>query len=315
MFIERTAMRTRRNSKQNSTSNCRLYCRHEWENTPTTLFHSKTKQINERYNNILTLPLLYYLRRMFTGKLRCVLFEIPNKTQLVTVGPLILSSRNIERMSDIIIYLHYIFSITCGECLLRDLRCVLFEIPNKTQLVTVGPLILSSRNERYNNILTLPLLYYLRRMFTGKLRCVLFEIPNKTQLVTVGPLILSSRNERYNNILTLPLLYYLRRMFTARPAMQCLLRDLRCVLVEIQSKTKLVTVGPLILSSRRYNNIFTLPLLYYLRRTFTARPAMRTLRNSKQNSTSNCLSRSKIRLCCRHEWESIPTWQFKLKIT
>ncbi|KAL2729946.1 hypothetical protein V1477_015757 [Vespula maculifrons] len=94
---------------------------------------------------------LHYLFSITCGEcllidLRCVLIEIQSKTELVTVGPLILSSRNIERMSDIIIYLHYLFSITCGECLLRDLRCVLIEIQSKTELVTVGPLILSSRN-------------------------------------------------------------------------------------------------------------------------------------------------------------------------
>ncbi|KAF7417557.1 hypothetical protein HZH68_000210 [Vespula germanica] len=67
-----------------------------------------------------------------------------SKTGPVTV-------KNIERTSDIIIYLHYLFSITCGEHVLRELRCVLVEIQSKTEpvAVKVGPPILSSRVGEY----------------------------------------------------------------------------------------------------------------------------------------------------------------------
>ncbi|KAL2748599.1 hypothetical protein V1477_003242 [Vespula maculifrons] len=77
---------------------------------------------------------------MRTTKLRCVLVEIQGKTESVTVGPFILSPRNIERMSDIIIY---------EECVLPELRCVLVEIQGKTESVTVGPFILPPRVGEY----------------------------------------------------------------------------------------------------------------------------------------------------------------------
>ncbi|KAL2751366.1 hypothetical protein V1477_000524 [Vespula maculifrons] len=63
-------------------------------------------------------------------------------------------------MSDIII---------SAECVLRELRCVLFEIQGKTESVTVGPS---------------------AECVLRELRCVLFEIQGKTESVTVGPFIL-----------------------------------------------------------------------------------------------------------------------------
>ncbi|KAL2736368.1 hypothetical protein V1477_012877 [Vespula maculifrons] len=105
-------------------------------------------------------------------------------------------------MSDIIIYLHYLFFITCGECLLRDLRCVLVEIQSKTEPVTVDKLILSSRVniERMSDIIIY--LHYLFSITCGEcllrdLRYVLVEIQSKTEPVTVGKLILSSRVAEY----------------------------------------------------------------------------------------------------------------------
>ncbi|KAL2744824.1 hypothetical protein V1477_007366 [Vespula maculifrons] len=228
---------------------------------------------------------LHYLFSITCGEcllrdLRCVLVKIQSKTEPVTVGPLILSSGNIERMSDIIIYLHYLFSITCGECLLRDLRFVLVEIQSKTEPVTVGPLILSSRNiERMSDIIIY--LHYLFSITCGEcllrdLRCVLVEIRSKTEPVTVGKLILSSRNiERMSDIII-----YLHYLFSITCG-ECLLKDLRCVLVEIQSKTEPVTVSSLILSSRNIertsdNNILTLTLCYYLWRMRTTRTTIKT---------------------------------------
>ncbi|KAL2748598.1 hypothetical protein V1477_003241 [Vespula maculifrons] len=82
-------------------------------------------------------------------ELRCVLFEIQGKTESVTVGPFILPPRNIERMSDIIMYLYQLFSISSEECVLRELRCVFFEIQGKTESVTVGPFILPPRVGEY----------------------------------------------------------------------------------------------------------------------------------------------------------------------
>ncbi|KAL2751364.1 hypothetical protein V1477_000522 [Vespula maculifrons] len=94
--------------------------------------------------------IIMYLYQLFSisseecvlRELRCVLFEIQGKTESVTVGPFILPPRNIERMSDIIMYLYQLFSISSAECVLRELRCVLFEIQGKTESVTVGPFIL-----------------------------------------------------------------------------------------------------------------------------------------------------------------------------
>ncbi|KAL2729944.1 hypothetical protein V1477_015755 [Vespula maculifrons] len=97
------------------------------------------------------------------------------------------------------------------------------------------------------------------------------------------------------------------------------LGTLRCVLDEIQSKTELVTVkvGPssdfLVVTvgqrsdfvvvardqNKSYNNVLTLTLPYYMRRTRPLSTAMCTRRNTKRNSTSNCPNRSKVRLCCR----------------
>ncbi|KAL2744823.1 hypothetical protein V1477_007365 [Vespula maculifrons] len=205
---------------------------------------------------------LHYLFSITCGEcllreLRCALVEIQSKTEPVTVGKLILSSRNMERMSDIIIYLHYLFSITCGECLLRELRCVLVEIQSKTEPVTVGKLILSSRNiERMSDIIIY--LHYLFSITCGEcllreLRCVLVEIQSKTDQMS-------------------DIIIYLHYLFSITCG-ECLLRELRCVLVEIQSKT----------DQTSDNNILTLTLLYYLRRMFTERTAMRTRRNSKQD--------------------------------
>ncbi|KAL2734912.1 hypothetical protein V1477_013630 [Vespula maculifrons] len=42
-----------------------------------------------------------------------------------------------QGMSDIIMFLHQLFFITCGECVLRDLRCALVEIQSKNGPVTV----------------------------------------------------------------------------------------------------------------------------------------------------------------------------------
>ncbi|KAL2724763.1 hypothetical protein V1477_018624 [Vespula maculifrons] len=84
-------------------------------------------------------------------------------------------------MSDIII---------SEECVLRELRCVLFEIQGKTESVTVG-----SSEE----------------CVLRELRCVLFEIQGKTESVTVGPFILPPR---------------FRGMRTTRTAM-CTLRNSR----------------------------------------------------------------------------------------
>ncbi|KAL2750134.1 hypothetical protein V1477_001630 [Vespula maculifrons] len=51
---------------------------------------------------------------------------------------------------------------------------------------------------------------------------------------------------------------------------ECVLRELRCVLFEIQGKTESVTVGPVILPPR-------------FRGMRTTRTAMCTLRNSRQD--------------------------------
>ncbi|KAL2751368.1 hypothetical protein V1477_000526 [Vespula maculifrons] len=69
-------------------------------------------------------------------------------------------------MSDIII---------SAECVLRELRCVLFEIQGKTESVTVGPFILP------------PGVGDSAECVLRELRCVLFEIQGKTESVTVGP--------------------------------------------------------------------------------------------------------------------------------
>ncbi|KAL2750130.1 LOW QUALITY PROTEIN: hypothetical protein V1477_001626 [Vespula maculifrons] len=179
-------------------------------------------------------------------ELRCVLFEIQGKTESVTVGPVILPPRNtpttpfhsktkqivqnIERMSDITI---------SEECVLRELRCVLFEIQGKTESVTVGPVILPPRNIEIMSDITISEECVLR-----ELRCVLFEIQGKTESVTVGPVILPPRNTPTTpfHSKTKQIVQNIERMSDIIIYEECVLPELRCVLVEIRSKTEPLTI-------------------------------------------------------------------------
>ncbi|KAL2749820.1 LOW QUALITY PROTEIN: hypothetical protein V1477_001891 [Vespula maculifrons] len=182
-------------------------------------------------------------------KFRSSLVEIQSKTGSVTVKvrqrpEFVVVSRG--QTSDIIIYLHYLFSITCGEHVLGELRCVLVEIQNKTEpvAVKVGPPILSSR---VGDIPATPL-------------------HSKTKQINI---------ERMsdNNILTLILCYYLWRMRTARTVM-CTRRN-----------SKMRTART-VTCTRRNSKMRTARTVMCTRRNSkmrTARTMMCTRRNSKQD--------------------------------
>ncbi|KAL2749957.1 hypothetical protein V1477_002028 [Vespula maculifrons] len=119
-------------------------------------------------------------------------------------------------MNDIIMYLHRLFSITSKECVLRELRCVLVEIQNKTEpvAVKVGPPILSLRNAYREN----------GDVYSSKFKARLNQMSD--------------------------IIIYLHYLFSITCG-ECLLRDLRCVLVEIRSKIAPVAVAYIVVTSGR----------------------------------------------------------------
>ncbi|KAF7379616.1 hypothetical protein HZH68_016564 [Vespula germanica] len=76
-------------------------------------------------------------------------------------------------MSNIIMFFHYLFFITCGESVLRELRCALVEIQSKTGPVTV-------KVNQLPHFVAVTSECVLR-----ELRCALVEIQSKTGPVTV----------------------------------------------------------------------------------------------------------------------------------
>ncbi|KAL2729011.1 hypothetical protein V1478_006643 [Vespula squamosa] len=94
--------------------------------------------------------IILYLRSLFVitrkeripWELRCALIGIQNKTELVTTksvkGPTLLSRATADcRMSDIILYLHSFFVITCKERIPWELRCALIGIQSLIKKVIV----------------------------------------------------------------------------------------------------------------------------------------------------------------------------------
>ncbi|KAL2750132.1 LOW QUALITY PROTEIN: hypothetical protein V1477_001628 [Vespula maculifrons] len=149
------------------------------------------------------------------------------------------------------------------ECVLRELRCVLFEIQGKTESVTVGPVILPPRNtpttpfhsktkQIVQNIERMSDIIISEECVLPELRCVLFEIQGKTESVTVGPFILPPRNTPTTpfHSKTKQIVQNIERMSDIIISEECVLPELRCVLFEIQGKTESVTVGPFILPPR-----------------------------------------------------------------
>ncbi|KAL2730956.1 hypothetical protein V1478_005369 [Vespula squamosa] len=226
-------------------------------------------------------------------ELRCALVEVQSKTALITTksikGPTLLSARaceglrKIERTSDTAFYLHPLFPPTCKERIPWELRCALVEIQSKTALVTTksikGPTLLSARAcEGLRKIeRTSDTAFYLHPLFPPtckeripwELRCALVEIQSKTALVTTksikGPTLLSARAcEGLRKIeRTSDTAFYLHPLFPPT-CKERIPWELRCALVEIQSKTALVTTksikGPTLLSARACEGLRVIPI-------------------------------------------------------
>ncbi|KAL2743446.1 hypothetical protein V1477_008935 [Vespula maculifrons] len=184
-------------------------------------------------------------------ELRCVLVEIQNKTKLITV--------EVGQRRDFVVVtggkasplLEVILEQNNLQGVLRELRCVLVEIQNKTKLITVEvgqrrDFVVATGGKASPLLETGPVTVKVsqRPHFVAvtegvlqELRCVLVEIQNKTKLITV-----EVGQRRDFVVVTGGKASPLLEVILEQNNLQGVLRELRCVLVEIQNKTKLITV-------------------------------------------------------------------------